>query len=40
MSVLTSNPRVLIVDDEPAIADSLELIFASRGYAVRTALSA
>lgn len=40
MSALTPNPRVLIVDDEAAITDSLELIFASRGYAVRTALSA
>lgn len=40
MSALTPSPRVLIVDDEATIADSLELIFASRGYAVRTAPSA
>lgn len=40
MPFLATGPRVLIVDDEAAIADSLELIFASRGYTVRTASNA
>lgn len=34
-------PRgILIVDDDPAITESLSLIFEKHGYAVRTALSA
>ena len=35
------QPRgILIVDDEPAITESLALIFEKHGYAVRCALSA
>jgi CheY-like chemotaxis protein len=32
--------KILIVDDEPTIADTLALIFASSGYEARTAYSA
>jgi CheY-like chemotaxis protein len=32
--------KILVVDDEPTIADTLALIFASRGYEARTAYSA
>jgi CheY-like chemotaxis protein len=32
--------KILIVDDEPTIADTLSLIFASSGYEARTAYSA
>jgi DNA-binding NtrC family response regulator len=35
------QPRgILIVDDDPAITESLSLIFEKHGYAVRSALSA
>lgn len=38
---LNSAPRkILIVDDEVAVADSLKLIFSNRGYEVRTAYCA
>jgi CheY-like chemotaxis protein len=32
--------KILVVDDEPTIADTLALIFASSGYEARTAYSA
>lgn len=32
--------RILVVDDEPAITETLALIFSKNGYQVRTALSA
>jgi len=40
MPVLPNASRVLIVDDEVSIADSLSMIFASRRYEVRVAYSA
>jgi DNA-binding NtrC family response regulator len=40
MPILAGGSRVLIVDDEVSIADSLALIFASRRYEVRVAYSA
>ena len=40
MPVLAGGSRVLIVDDEVSIADSLAMIFASRRYEVRVAYSA
>jgi len=39
MQVPSNGSKVLIVDDEVAIADSLALIFASRRYEVRVAYS-
>lgn len=38
--MMTGRRRILIVDDEAAVADSLRLIFSSQGYDVRTAYSA
>ena len=35
-----SRHRILIVDDEPAIAGTLAWIFAAKGYEARSALSA
>jgi DNA-binding NtrC family response regulator len=40
MSDVPGNHRVLIVDDEHAISDSLAQIFVLRGYSVKTAYSA
>lgn len=40
MSDVASNHKVLIVDDEHAISDSLAEIFMLRGYMVRAAYSA
>ncbi len=40
MAGLSGNRRILIVDDEPSIADTLTLIFRSNGYEARTAYSA
>lgn len=40
MAVLSGGGRILIVDDDPAVARSLELIFISRSYIVRVAHSA
>lgn len=40
MAGLSGNRRILIVDDEPSIADTLALIFRSNGYEARTAYSA
>ena len=40
MSDASSNHKVLIVDDEHAISDSLAQIFLLRGYMVKTAYSA
>ncbi len=40
MAGLSGNRRILVVDDEPAIADTLALIFRSNGYEARTAYSA
>jgi len=40
MPVIPGSRKILIVDDEEKIAETLELIFSSRGYAVRTAQSA
>jgi DNA-binding response OmpR family regulator len=41
---LTQSPpgsrKILIVDDEPMVADTLELIFSTRGYDVQSANSA
>lgn len=37
---MPSRARVLIVDDDKAIADSLALIFSSHGYLLRVAYSA
>lgn len=39
MPVQSNGSKVLIVDDEVAIADSLALIFAARRYEVRVAYS-
>lgn len=36
----TTSRGILIVDDEPAIAESLSAVFTHSGYNVRTALSA
>jgi DNA-binding NtrC family response regulator len=40
MSTSPARGRVLIVDDEAVVADSLQLILSSRRYEVRTAYSA
>ncbi|HUH62501.1 MAG TPA: response regulator [Terracidiphilus sp.] len=40
MPALPGSRRILIVDDEPTIAETLDLIFSTRGYEVRTANSA
>jgi CheY-like chemotaxis protein len=40
MSPNTAPRKVLIVDDEAAVADSLKLIFSSRGYEARAVYSA
>ena len=40
MQALASGSKILIVDDEVPIADSLAMIFASRRYDVRVAYSA
>jgi len=40
MPVVPGSRKILIVDDETTVADTLELIFATRGYEVRTANSA
>jgi DNA-binding NtrC family response regulator len=40
MPVNPSQRQILIVDDETAVADSLQLIFSNRGYDVRAAYSA
>jgi DNA-binding response OmpR family regulator len=40
MPVVAGGRKILIVDDEPTIADSLALIFSSSGYESRTAYSA
>jgi DNA-binding NtrC family response regulator len=40
MPVKPSQRQILIVDDETAVADSLQLIFSNRGYDVRAAYSA
>lgn len=37
---MVGSRKILIVDDEPKIAETLELIFSTRGYDVRTAYSA
>lgn len=37
---MPGSPRILVVDDEARVAETLELIFATRGYDVRTANSA
>jgi CheY-like chemotaxis protein len=40
---MSANPaprKILIVDDEAAVADSLHLIFSNRGYEARAAYSA
>ena len=40
---MNSNPaprKILIVDDETAVADSLQLIFSNRGYEARAVYSA
>ena len=34
---MATNPRILIVDDEPLVRDFLSLTFESAGYAVNTA---
>jgi DNA-binding NtrC family response regulator len=39
--LINSAPRkIMIVDDETAVADSLQLIFSNRGYEARTAYCA
>lgn len=40
MPGMTGSRRIMIVDDEVTIADTLALIFASNGYDTRTAYSA
>ena len=40
MPAVAGGRKILIVDDEPTIADTLALIFASSGYESRTAYSA
>ncbi len=40
MAGFSGNRRILIVDDEQAIADTLGLIFRSNGYEARAAYSA
>ena len=40
MAGAAGGRKILIVDDEPTIADTLSLIFASSGYEARTAYSA
>jgi DNA-binding NtrC family response regulator len=40
MSGNTASRRILIIDDEATIADTLALIFASSGYEAKTAYSA
>ena len=40
MPSITVDRKILIVDDEQTIADTLSLIFASNGYEARTAYSA
>jgi CheY-like chemotaxis protein len=40
MPASPGSHRILVVDDESTVADTLELIFATRGYEVRTANSA
>jgi DNA-binding NtrC family response regulator len=40
MSAGAAPRKILIVDDEAAVADSLQLIFSIRGYEVRVAYSA
>ena len=40
MPGITSGRKILIVDDERTIADTLALIFATNGYEARTAYSA
>lgn len=40
MSAATLRRKILIVDDEPTIADTLTLIFQSSGYEAKTAYSA
>ncbi|MGA8109726.1 MAG: response regulator [Acidobacteriaceae bacterium] len=37
---LRSGRRILIVDDEPAITETLSVIFSQHGYEARTAVSA
>ena len=40
MCAVTGNRKILVIDDEITIADTLALIFASSGYEARTAYSA
>jgi len=40
MAVTPAPRKILIVDDEAAVADSLHLIFANRGYEARAVYSA
>jgi DNA-binding NtrC family response regulator len=40
MPAMTGSRKILVVDDEATIAQTLELIFESRGYEVRVANSA
>lgn len=36
----TSTRHILVVDDQPSVADTLSLIFQSKGYKVKTAYDA
>ncbi|QNI31254.1 response regulator [Alloacidobacterium dinghuense] len=40
MSGVTVTYRVLIIDDEPRISDTLAIVFSKRGYEARVAYSA
>lgn len=40
MAGIGHTRRILVVDDEPSITETLSLIFSRHGYEVRTALSA
>lgn len=40
MPTMPGNRRILIVDDEASVAETLEMIFRGCGYEVRAALSA
>jgi DNA-binding response OmpR family regulator len=40
MPSMPGSRKILIVDDEPKVAETLDLIFSTRGYEVRAAFSA
>jgi CheY-like chemotaxis protein len=40
MAMMPGSPKILVVDDEVKVAETLALIFSTRGYEVRVAYSA